>query len=134
MFEKLYKKYYDVIPYITFGALTTIINWVAYKVFFDLAGITNIVSTILAWLLAVIFAFFTNKIWVFKSKSFAPSVVTKEVVRFFSARILSGILDVVIMWLTVDMLNLNADIWKMISNFIVIVINYIASKFIIFKK
>ena len=134
MIRRLYEKHRDIIPYGVFGVLTTIINWVAYKLEYGIVGIPNVLSTCIAWLLAVLFAFITNKLWVFNSKSFDRSIVTKEAIRFFSARIVTGVLDVVIMWLAVDVMSLNADFWKIISNIIVIILNYIASKFVIFRK
>lgn len=134
MLKKLYEKYKDVIPYAVFGVLTTIINWVVYKLTYGIIGISNVPSTCIAWLLAVVFAFITNKLWVFNSKSFEKNILTKEAIKFFSARIMTGILDVAIMWLTVDALHWNADFWKIVSNIVVIIINYVASKFVIFKK
>lgn len=133
MIKRLYQKYNDIIPYGVFGILTTVINWVVYKLTYGILNIPNVPATCIAWLLAVVFAFITNKLWVFHSKSLEKDVVLKEAVPFFTARIATGILDVIIMWATVDILRMNADFWKIISNVLVIIINYIASKFIIFK-
>jgi len=134
MIKKLYNKYKDLILYGIFGVLTTAINWIVYKLFYSILGVSNVASTCVAWILAVIFAFITNKIWVFDSKSFAKKVVIKELTAFLSARIATGVLDVLIMWIAVDKMGYNEDIWKLISNVIVIIINYIASKLIIFKN
>ncbi len=131
--KALYEKYKDLIPYGIFGVLTTVINWVVYKVCYSSLEIPNVPSTCIAWLLAVLFAFITNKLWVFHSKSFQRDVLTREAVSFFTARILTGVLDVVIMWIAVDKLGYNADLWKLLSNVLVIILNYIASKFVIFK-
>jgi len=95
---------------------------------------SNVPSVIIAWLLAVVFAFFTNKLWVFKSKSFAPDVLKHEIPTFFGARLLTGLLDLGIMYLAVDVLHGNGTVWKLISNILVIILNYVASKLIIFKK
>jgi len=134
MIKKLIIKYRDLILYGVFGLLTTVVNWVSYKLFFSLFRIPNVPSTCIAWLLAVLFAFITNKLWVFESKSFEKRILFKELGTFFSARIATGLLDVLIMWYAVDKMNYNEDLWKLISNVIVIIINYIASKLIIFKK
>ena len=134
MFKKLYSKYRDIIPYVIFGVLTTVINWVVYKLAYGIIGIPNVLSTCIAWLFAVAFAFFTNKVWVFGSKSFERKVVLKEAAEFFLARLLTGILDVAFMWVTVDILGFNADLCKIISNVFVIIINYVLSKAFIFKK
>lgn len=134
MIRRLYEKHRDIIPYGVFGVLTTIINWVTYKLAYGIVGIPNVPSTCIAWLLAVLFAFITNKLWVSNSKSFDRNIVTKEAIRFFSARIVTGVLDVVIMWLAVDVMSLNTDFLKIISNIIVVILNYIASKFVVFRK
>lgn len=134
MIRRLYDKYKDLIPYCFFGVLTTLINWAVYKLFYDGLGVPNVPSTVVAWVLAVVFAFITNKLWVFNSKSFAREVVLREATAFFSARLLTGLLDVLIMWVSVDLMDGNSDLWKLISNVIVIILNYIASKLLIFKN
>ena len=134
MIKRLFDKYKDVIPYAIFGVLTTVINWAVYKLTYGVMNIRNVPSTCIAWVAAVIFAFITNKLWVFNSKSYKKEVLIKEISTFLSARILTGILDVIIMWIAVDKLHYNADLWKIISNILVIIINYVASKFIIFKN
>lgn len=105
----------------------------AYYLCFNLIGIPNVPSTIIAWVLAVFFAFVTNKLWVFDSKYFSAEVLKHELPTFFGARIATGLLDVGIMFLAVDVLHWNSTVWKLISNVLVIIINYIASKLIIFK-
>ena len=127
-------KHKDIVLYGIFGVLTTLINIVAYIVCFNVFSISNVPSTIIAWIIAVIFAFITNKLWVFDSKNFDRRTLAHEIPTFFGARIATGVLDVLIMYLTVDVMNWNSTIWKLISNVIVIVLNYVASKLIIFKK
>lgn len=130
--KDLFLKYKNFIAYIFFGVCTTLVNLLSYNLFYYLLCIHNIPSTALAWLLAVLFAFITNKLWVFNSKSFNPSIFFPELIKFFICRILTGILDIFIMWLAVDILDQNAMLWKLISNIIVIALNYIASKLVIF--
>ena len=96
--------------------------------------IPNVPSTIIAWVFAVIFAYITNKLWVFNSKSFDVTTLKHEIPTFFAARILTGILDVIIMYVAVDVLHMNATIWKLISNILVVILNYTTSKLVIFKK
>jgi len=127
-------KYQDMILYVFFGALATLVNTVSYYLCYNVFGISNVPSVIIAWLLAVVFAFFTNKLWVFKSKSFAPEVLRHEIPTFFGARLLTGLLDLGIMYLAVDVLHGNGTVWKLISNVIVIILNYAASKLVIFRK
>lgn len=127
--KELYHKYKQTILYLFFGGCAAIVNTVCYGIFYTGISIGNAASTMLAWLAAVIFAFITNKFFVFKSQSKR----FREAVSFFSCRIMTGVLDVIIMVIAVSYLQQNSIIWKLISNVIVTVINYIASKFFIFK-
>ena len=133
MIKKLLTKYKSFIMYMIFGVLTTVINLLTYYICFNILRIPNVASTIIAWILAVSFAFVTNKIWVFDSKSFDGKILSHEIPTFFGARIATGVLDVVIMYIAVDVLSWNSTVWKLVSNIIVIILNYIASKFVIFK-
>ena len=126
-------KYKSLVMYAVFGGLTTLVNIAAYYLCFNIIGISNIPSVIIAWILAVSFAFITNKLWVFDSRSFSKEVLKHEIPTFFGARIATGLLDVGIMYLAVDVLHWNSIVWKLISNILVIVINYIASKLLIFR-
>ncbi len=132
--KNIMRKYRQLLLYLFFGVCTTIINTVAYGVFYEALTISNVLSTIIAWLLAVIFAFITNKIFVFQSKNAGATGTIKELVSFFSCRLLTGVLDVAIMVVAVDCMNGNSLFWKLISNVIVTIINYIASRLLIFKK
>lgn len=124
----------NVVSYIFFGVCTTGINVVSYHILHHIWGIKNISSTILAWLFAVIFAFVTNKLFVFGSKEVDKKVVIHEGIAFFSCRILTGILDVFIMYIAVDIMEWHATEWKLFSNIGVIILNYLASRLIIFKR
>ena len=134
MLTGLLKKYKAFILYAYFGILTTAINVIAYYVLYDLLHITNVVSTIIAWFLAVVFAFVVNKQWVFQSPSWRKDVLWQEIRDFFACRILTGLLDVGIMYVAVDLMCWNSEVWKLASNLLIIILNYIASKLIIFKK
>lgn len=130
----LLRKYKNFFVYAFFGVCTTLVNLFSYRLFYFVLEISNVPATILAWLFAVLFAFITNKLWVFDSKSFAASTCLPELVKFLICRITTGVLDVGIMWFAVDKMMWNAMLWKLISNGIVIVLNYIASKLVIFVK
>jgi putative flippase GtrA len=129
---EIIKKYRQIILYLIFGALTTLINIVAYWVFAHPLSLGTLASTILAWLTSVFFAFFTNKSIVFESKG--KKRFFFELATFLGARVFTGVLDLGIMFLFVDVLLFNDMAIKIISNIVVIVLNYILSKFIIFKK
>ena len=131
---ELYRKYKMQINYLVFGGVTTVVNVVVYYVFYNKLNIANIPSTVIAWLVAVIVAYITNKIWVFESRSVKFSVLVKEIVSFFCCRLLTGFLDVGIMWIGVDVLMCNSTLAKIVSNVVVIVSNYLVSKLIVFKN
>lgn len=133
-FSKIYAANKQLILYLFFGVCTTVINTSSYWLLYDVLVVNNIVSSIFAWIAAVIFAFFTNKLFVFESKQAGTTACISEVISFFGCRLLTGILDVVIMAVTVDILQWNGLLWKLISNIIVTIINYVTSKLFIFKK
>lgn len=132
--KKLYFKYKSIILYLFFGVCTTAVNVAAYSLFYYTFSVQNIPSTIFAWFLAVYFAFFTNKLFVFESKNMIAIVFLYEMFMFFLCRVLTGVLEVLIMYFAVDRMHWHATLWKLVTNFIVIVLNFIASKFIIFIK
>ena len=131
--SSLFSTHKQIILYLIFGVCTTVINTVCYWLLYDVLSWSNLLSTVIAWLAAVIFAFVTNKRYVFESKKSGIHEQLTEFASFFSCRILTGILDVIIMAVAVDMLKWNGLVWKLISNIFVTVLNYIASKFLIFK-
>lgn len=132
--QEIYKKYKMQASYLLFGVATTLVNVVSYYFLYEINRVSNVLSTGLAWLFSVIFAFITNKIWVFESKSCKPSVLVKEGISFFSCRVLTGILEVFLMWVGVDILHLVAMVMKGVVSIIVILLNYIVSKKIVFQK
>ena len=132
--RELLKKYRSLILYAVFGGLTTLVNMAAYWLCYEVLGISNVPSAVIAWLLAVCFAFITNKLWVFDSRSFDTKTLQHEIPTFFGARLATGLLDWLIMYLAVDVMHWNGMVWKLISNVIVIVLNYAASKLVIFRK
>ncbi len=124
------KKIKEIFFYLLFGGLTTIVNIVSFYLL-DKAELTTALATSLSWLISVIFAFVTNKLFVFESRS---KSIFKELLSFFGCRIFTGVLDLLIMLLFVDVLDFNSLLIKIISNVLVVVLNYIFSKFLIFKK
>lgn len=131
---QLLKKNRDIMAYLFFGVCTTLVNIVIYYFCAHVLYYNTLVSNIVAWVIAVAFAFFTNKSFVFGSKSWLLPVVCKEAIAFVMCRLATGILDMVIMVIGVDVLCENDLIVKGVSNFFVIISNYIASKFWIFKR
>ena len=130
----LYKKYKELILYLIFGVLATVINIVAFWICNDIFHIEYKVSNIVAWILSVIFAFITNKLLVFESKNKSKEETTKEAIGFIGARLFSLVVDMILMILMIDTLKMNSLVAKIISNVVVVIINYIFSKFLIFRK
>ena len=134
MFNKLfvlYKKYKEIINYLIFGGLTTLISIITYALFAKVFHIDYLISNVLSWIIAVLFAYITNKMFVFESKSKKD---IKEITSFFFFRIVSLIMEMVILYVFVDMLHIDDLVTKIIAQIIVIVSNYVFSKVFVFKK
>lgn len=128
-----YNKIKEIIWYGFFGVLTTLVNIISFY-FLDKTGMNVYLNNFIAWFLSVLFAFITNKLYVFNSKSLDKKVVIKEICSFFFFRILSLGIDMAGMYICISLLNIGKMISKIIMNIIVIVANYIFSKIFIFKK
>lgn len=132
--KELIKKYEEIIKYLIIGVATTALNYIVFALLINIANIEMHTSNIIAWFVSVIFAYFTNKLFVFESKSFKLNILGKEILSFGTARILSLVLEEIILYVFVNLLNMNQLIIKLIANVIVVIVNYILSKFIIFRK
>jgi putative flippase GtrA len=124
----------EMISYLVFGVLTTVVNVVSFGLLRTVMHCDLLVANTIAWILSVVFAFLTNKLFVFKSKSFAGSLFLRELSTFVGARLLSLGVDTLGMLLLVNVLVWNDWLAKIIMNVIVVIINYVLSKRIIFKK
>ena len=124
---------YNLILYGIFGVLTTLLNIFVYWLFTRIFIFQVVPATIIAWIIAVLFAYFTNRKFVFHSKNYSLHAILTEAGEFFLCRLITGLIDVFIMFVFVDILALNDVVIKTISNILVIILNYIASKLFIFK-
>ncbi|MDI0265945.1 GtrA family protein [Clostridioides difficile] len=129
----IFKKHKETILYLFFGIFTTLVNIVSYLFFTRIASLNFIVANSLAWILAVLFAYVTNKFFVFKSVTIEIKFLLGEFLSFVSFRLLSGFIEMIIMYIMIDLLFVNDFIVKIITNIIVIILNYLFSKMIIFK-
>lgn len=127
------ERFKEIILYLIFGVLTTAVNIVVYFICSRFLHLEVLSSNIIAWLLSVLFAYFTNRKFVFKSKAEEISTILKECINFFLGRLGTGILDTVIMFVSVDLLAFNDVVMKVLSNIIVIVLNYLISKLLVFR-
>lgn len=136
----LYKKYEEIINYLIVGVLTTVVSLVVkWGLLFTILDAKNAfqlqVAVVISWIAAVIFAYVTNRIFVFKSKS---KSILKEIISFFGARLLTLGLEMIIMWFFVTLLKLDSDmwvlVWTMVAQVLVIIFNYVLSKLFVFRK
>ncbi len=131
---RLLSKYRELIVYVIVGVLTTIVSLLSYYLFAYTLEIQYLISNFLSWVCAVVFAYITNKVWVFQNYDFALSNIVKEIVAFIGARIATLGIDMLIMFVMVDMLSLQDLVAKITVQVIVTILNYILSKFLVFRK
>ena len=138
--KQLYLKYKEIINYLIFGVLTTIValivKWGLLFTFLNASnGFELQIAVVISWIAAVLFAYFTNRKYVFESKTDNKS---REFINFIIARLATLLLDMFIMWFFVTLLKLNTDlyvlIFTLVSQILVILGNYIFSKLFVFKK
>lgn len=133
VFVDWYLKKQEAMRYLVFGALATFVNIAVFAIF-DLLHFTVLVSNTIAWVVAVIFAYLTNRYCVFNSKKTKKSEIAKELSSFVTARVVTLIIESIFMWITVEQLHWHSVLMKVIANIIVIVLNFVFSKLFIFKK
>ena len=121
----------EIVLYIVFGVLTTLVNILSYLFFSKICGINILISNIMAWFFSIVFAYVTNRILVFESKN---KKILHEFALFITGRGLSGILDSTLFFVFVVWWMFNDIVSKIVINIIVIIINYVLSKKIIFKE
>lgn len=137
MLKALIRKYQNQIIYLIFGVLTTVVDFVVYDLFCKWSVIPQdlraTISNGIAWAVAVLFAFVTNKPFVFRSNDWSAKTVVPEFGKFVSLRLASGVFSSVMIFLFVDLLNWNHILIKALASVFVIVFNYFASKLLVFK-
>ena len=132
--KNLVQKHWDILSYLFFGGLTTVVNYLVYLPCYNLLNLSAAVSNAIAWAVAVAFAYLTNKPFVFRSHDWSMKTVIPELTKFVTCRIGSGLLETGILFLCVDLLAWNGNVWKLITSVLVVILNYIASKLLVFKK
>ena len=130
----LIRKYWSILVYLLFGVLTTLVNYLVYFPLYNWLCWSATLSNIISWVVAVIFAFLTNKPFVFKSNDWSCKTVLDEGIKFAGCRVASGAMETFFIWLLVDYFLLNGNWMKIVISFFVVVLNYISSKLIVFKK
>lgn len=132
--KELFHKYYDIIVYLVFGVLTTVVNYIVYLPCYNLLGLSAAVSNAVAWVFAVAFAYVTNKPFVFRSHDWSWKVVFPELTKFVACRVASGVMETAILFVTVDLLYWDGNMMKLVTSVLVVILNYVASKLLVFKN
>ena len=132
--KKLIVKYWDILSYLFFGVLTTAVNYLVYLPCYNWLHLSASISNVIAWVVAVAFAYVTNKPFVFQSHDWSWKCVGPELAKFVGCRIGSGLLETAAIFLTVDCLHWNGNVMKLILAVVVVILNYIGSKLLVFKK
>lgn len=138
--KELYIKYKEIINYLIFGVLTTVVSLATkYLLLFTILDASNAlqlqIAVVVSWVIACLFAYITNRIWVFESKT---TSIIKEMAKFFMARLATLGMEMLIMFIFVTALGLNSDtwvvIWTLVSQVLIVIGNYVLSKLLVFKN
>ena len=132
--RSLIEKYWEIFSYLVFGVMTTVVNYLVYLPLYNLLGMSASLSNAIAWVAAVAFAYLTNKPFVFRSHDWSLKTVIPELTKFVTCRVGSGLSETLILLVTVDILGWNGNIWKLVTSVLVVVLNYVSSKLVVFKK
>lgn len=134
IFEEIYKKYKEILLYLFFGGLTTVISIGSYSYCDVMLHIDPLLANIISWILAVLFAYATNKIWVFSAQTHGIRELTVEMFHFFTGRVFTLIVEEVILFVFINKLHFNSIFVKIVAQFIVVALNYVISKLIVFRE
>ena len=130
----LYRRHREQIDYLFWGVMTTIVNYGSYFTFTRAMHIHHLASNALAWVISVIFAYIVNKIFVFRAKGWAGRTVLREMAQFTSGRVLSGAVEMLLLLVFIDWIGFPDAPIKILSNVIVVVMNYFVSKLLVFRR
>ena len=135
--KKMYARYRELVNYAVFGVLTTVVNYIAFWFFSSvvvLSDASTLPANIVAWIISCTFAFITNRIWVFDSDETTKKGIIREAVSFYVSRLATLGVESLIMFVFADVLKFNKFIVKLVANVIVIILNYVLSKLVVFRK
>ena len=133
IFHPFYQKHREVLLYLFFGGLTTVLSIASFALFYQALGVNELAANVLSWILAVLFAFFTNRTWVFSAANTGGAGLLRQMASFFGGRLATlaveeGILLVFVSWLSLPALPV-----KTAAQVVVIVLNYVVSKMFVFR-
>ena len=129
-----YKKHKEALLYLFFGVLTTLINVIVFYLFTKIIPFDELIANVIAWIIAVLFAYVTNRTWVFSSHSETRGGVVREILSFYGGRVFTLLVEEGILLVFIKLLSLNALAVKIIAQIVIIVLNYVISKLFVFRK
>lgn len=130
----LIKKHQSELIYLVFGVLTTLVDWAVFWLCRNFAGMPAWLSNTVSWVIAVLFAYLTNKPFVFHSQDWSVGNIIPEFIRFVGTRVASFLVQTAIMFGAVDVLGWNGNVWKILTSVLVIFANYFGSKLLVFRN
>lgn len=131
--KNLFHKYYEIISYVFFGGLTTVVSWIFYYLPLFL-GVDYRISKVISWVAAVVFAFFVNKHWVFLDKDYSMKALLRQGGEFFASRIATGVVEFGLTVFLVEVTKISDKIVPIPVAVITIILNYVLSKLLVFRK
>ena len=134
IFEPFYKKNKEILLYLFFGGLTFIVSIATYAIFNVSMGINELIANVMSWVLAVLFAFATNRVWVFQAPTHTITEFLRQMLSFFGGRVVTLVIEEIILLIFITWLGFNSMVVKVIAQVIVIVLNYVISKFFVFSE
>ena len=134
IFEPFYQKHKEVLLYLLFGGLTTVVSIGSYAWFNVKLGINELIANIISWIFAVLFAYVTNKIWVFQSRSLRLHELAADICKFFGGRLLTLLVEEVILFVFITLLHGNSVLVKVAAQVVIVILNYIISKLFVFRE
>lgn len=134
IFEKFYLKHKEVLLYLLFGGLTTIVSIGTYAWFNVKLGLNELIANVISWIFAVLFAYVTNKIWVFQSRNLKWNELAAEICKFFGGRLFTLAVEEGILFVFITLLHGNSVLVKIIAQVVIVILNYIISKLFVFRE
>lgn len=132
-FLHIFEKHKEIILYVFFGFIAVILNICLFVLFYNVFCISVLVSNLICWLVCVTFQFFTNKIWVFNNGNVNKNNLIKQIILFFLGRVFTLILEDLIIFIFIELLMYNPIFIKTLTQFIIIVLNYVISRWFVFR-
>lgn len=133
-FNPFYKKYKEMLLYLFFGGLSFIVSIATYALFNVGMNINELIANVLSWIITVMFAFLTNRVWVFQSPTNGVAEFVKQMFVFYSGRVITLVVEEVILLVFITWLGCNSMLVKVVAQVIVILLNYVISKLVVFRK